>query len=96
MQKEEILSALRQYKRDHADQYGIIDLGVFGSVARGESISSSDIDLCVRTEQPDPFSLVHIKEDIENILNIPVDIIRLRDGMNPHLRARIDKEVLYV
>lgn len=96
MKKEEILSALKQYKHDHSEQYGIIDLGVFGSVARGESISSSDIDLCIRIEQPNPFSIVHIKEDIENILNIPVDIIRLRDGMNPHLRLRIEKEVLYV
>ena len=96
MKKEEILSVLRQYKRDHADQYGIIDLGIFGSVARGEYSTSSDIDLCVRTEHPDPFSLVHIKADIESILNIPVDIIRLRESMNPHLRARIDKEVLYV
>lgn len=96
MKTEGILSVLRQYKIDHAEQYGIIDLGVFGSVARDEAVSSSDIDLCVRTKQPDPFSLVHIKEDIENMLNLSVDIIRMRDGMNPHLKARIEKEVLYV
>ncbi len=96
MNREDILSILRDYKYEHTEKYGIIDLGIFGSVARGESGASSDIDICVRMKLPDPFTLVHIKEDIEKRLNICVDIVRLRDGMNPHLKKRIERDVLYV
>ncbi len=56
----------------------------------------SDVDICVRTRTPDPFLIVHIKEDIENSLRRRVDIIRVRDKMNPFLKKRIDEEGIYV
>lgn len=96
MQREEILEALRQFKRDYAERYGILELGVFGSVARNEAGESSDLDICVRTRTPNPFLLVHIKDDIEALVHRRVDIVRLRDRMNPLLRERIEKEARYV
>lgn len=42
------------------------------------------------------FFLVHIKEDIEFLVQNPVDIVRIREKMNPFLRERIEKEGLYV
>jgi len=40
--------------------------------------------------------LVHIKEDIENILKKHVDILRGRNTMNPYLKSRLSKEAVYV
>lgn len=96
MHRDEILSFLRDFKIRHSDEYGIISLGVFGSVARGDNREDSDLDICVATRTPDPFVLVHIKEDIEKKLHRRVDIIRVREKMNPVLKRRIEKEGIYV
>jgi predicted nucleotidyltransferase len=96
MNRQEILATLREYKRTNADKYGILELGVFGSVARNEDRDDSDVDICIKTKTPDAFMLVHIKEDIENILQKHVDILRVRDTMNPYLKSRLSKEAVYV
>ena len=37
MNRQEILATLREYKRTNAEKYGILELGVFGSVTRNEA-----------------------------------------------------------
>ena len=96
MHRDDILNLLRDFKTQCADKYGIISLGVFGSVARGEIREDSDVDIYVTTREPDPFALVHIKDDIERKLQRHVDIIRVREKMNPFLKERIGKEGIYV
>ena len=96
MNRDEILTVLRKYKRNYAEQYGILEIGVFGSVARGEIREDSDIDICIKTQTPNPFVLVHIKESLEELVHKPVDIVRVRENMNPFLKKRIEKEALYV
>jgi predicted nucleotidyltransferase len=92
MNRDEIIAFLRDFKARHEDQYGIISLGVFGSIARGDIRDDSDVDIYVTTKTPDPFALVHIKDDIEKGLRRKVDIVRFRERMNPFLKRRIEKE----
>jgi uncharacterized protein len=96
MSLNEILTSLRHYKQSHQKEYGIKTLGIFGSVSKGQADEHSDIDIFVELTKPDLFLLSDIKQDIEQSLHIPVDIVRLRDGMNPLLRQRISKDGLYV
>ncbi|MBF0293328.1 MAG: nucleotidyltransferase domain-containing protein [Nitrospinae bacterium] len=96
MGKADILVILRDYKQNNAEKYGILEIGVFGSIARDEARDDSDVDICVKTKTPDAFALVHIKEEIENLVGKHVDIIRVREQMNPFLKKRIEKEGVYV
>jgi uncharacterized protein len=96
MNREEILALLQKFKHDYAEQYGILEIGVFGSTARNELREGSDLDICIKTRTPNPFMIVHIKETIEELVHKPVDIVRVRDNMNPFLKKRIEKEALYV
>ncbi|MBN1114375.1 MAG: nucleotidyltransferase domain-containing protein [Oligoflexia bacterium] len=96
MGREDIIKILGNYKKKYAKKYGIIELGLFGSYARNEAGQDSDIDICVKTIVPDPFILAHIKEDIEKISNLKVDVLRIREGMNPVLKERISREGIYV
>ena len=96
MSREEILKILKTFKEECAARYGILTLGVFGSVARDELKETSDVDIILRTQTPDPYNIVHIKEDLEQRLNIKVDLVRLRDRMNPFLAKRIEAESVYV
>jgi predicted nucleotidyltransferase len=41
------IQLLRDYKREHAAEYGIERLGIFGSVARGEQTDDSDVDIYI-------------------------------------------------
>jgi predicted nucleotidyltransferase len=94
--RNSVLTILRNYKRDNARKYGIIDLGLFGSVARQSAGEHSDVDVCVKTETPDPYILVHIREDLERMVHAHVDIVRVRKNMNSLLKARIEQEGVYV
>ena len=67
MQREEILSILKSHKQTFADKYGVTRLGVFGSVARGEATATSDVDIVVEMP-PDLFQMVHMKEELEEML----------------------------
>lgn len=96
MKRDDVLAILREFKRDFAEEYGILDLGVFGSVARGTAGEESDVDICIKTRTPDPFVLVHIKEDLEKRVQKRVDIVRVRGKMNSFLKEPIEKEGIYV
>ena len=96
MQRDYALDLLAQYKKNNYVKYGIKNIGIFGSVARDEATESSDVDICIETKTPDMFMLIHIKDELQNIFHKSVDIVRLRERMNPYLKRRIEKEAVYV
>lgn len=96
MNRDEILRYLRRFKELNAEKYQIIRMGLFGSAARDTMNENSDIDVVVETKTPDLFLLVGIKQDLEEELHRPVDIIRYRETMNAFLKSRIDREAVYV
>jgi len=94
--RDEILDILKNYKNNNVKKYGIVELGLFGSVVRNQASSDSDVDICIKTKIPDMFALVHIKDELQKLLSSSIDIVRIRDKMNPYLKNRIDKEAIYV
>ena len=96
MLKSEIIEILSKYKSENSAVYGILEIGLFGSVARGLTTDSSDVDVFVKTKEPNPFTIVHIKEELEKEFNMHVDIVRFRENMNPFLKQRIENEGIYV
>ncbi len=96
MNRDEILALLKNYKNNNFDKYGILEIGLFGSVARGQASAQSDVDICIKTKTPDMFALVHIKEELQKLLSKSIDIVRIRETMNPYLKTRIEKEAIYV
>lgn len=96
MGQKEIIQVLRDYKREYAEQYGILEIGVFGSVARDEAVENSDVDVVVRIVKPDLFLLAGLKYELEERLDRQVDIVTYRENMNQFLKKRIDGEAIYV
>ena len=96
LDRETIISELKNLKSGFAEDFGLTRLALFGSFARNENIPESDIDIVVELNQPDLFALVHIKAIIERNLNHPVDVILNSSFTNPFLKKRIQNEAIDV
>lgn len=96
MSRKEILDVLLKCKEELSTEYGILEIGVFGSVARDEISENSDIDIVIRVTAPDFFMLAGIKDYLQEKYHKSVDIVAYRIGMNQLLKKRIDAEVIYV
>ncbi len=96
MTRQEILNLLRIYKKENSHKYGITNIGLIGSYAKDTANDYSDIDIVIETSEPDPFKIVHIKEDLENLFQKSVDIIRKRESINPLLKKQIAEHARYV
>ena len=92
----ESFQILKQYKTENSEKYGINNIGIFGSYSQGKATERSDIDVVVEIKYPDLYTLVHIKEELEELFNKSVDIVRNRENMNPYLKKRIERDVQYV
>lgn len=96
MNREEIIQLLKIFKEENKNKYHIKKLGIFGSVAKNRMKEESDIDIVVNLTRQDLFELIGIKQDLEERLKYPIDIVSYRETMNSFLKKRIDEEAVYV
>jgi uncharacterized protein len=90
--RDQILNFLAQNKKLLRDKYHIVRIGLFGSYARGEQNSDSDIDLLVEFEEntQELYDLkLQIKDFFKASLGLEVDICREK-----YIKARIKSSIL--
>lgn len=92
------LKALTLRLAELCRKYGIAELSVFGSVARGEARPDSDVDLLyVRVPGNDlGMSYFALQEDLEKLFGRPVDLLA-KDSLHRVIRDQVlaDAQVLY-
>jgi predicted nucleotidyltransferase/DNA-binding XRE family transcriptional regulator len=77
-----------------AAAHGVRNLGVFGSVARGEDRPDSDVDLLADLPPGlSLFGLGRVEADLEAILGSRVDLTPAAD-LKPGVRARVERDVV--
>ena len=94
--KNDYISLLKSCGSELKQQFGVRSLHLFGSVARNEQKETSDIDIYVETETPNPFLIVRMKADLEKLLGCSVDVIRAHKNMNAFLKQQIEKDGIHV
>jgi predicted nucleotidyltransferase len=94
--RDEAIKLLIGCKSGIQEKYGITAIGLFGSLARNQATATSDVDVVVQLLNPDLFTLVHIKEELEAAFHRHVDILQYREKMNPYLKRHIEQEAVYV
>jgi len=95
LKRDEILTLLKRQRSLLEERFGVTRLGIFGSVARDEATEQSDLDIVVEMA-PNFLMMVHLKDYLQETLEVPIDIVRYRSNMNPFLKQRIDQEAVYV
>ena len=92
--KDEIIAILQNFKEEFGERYGIEKLGLFGSVARGEQKEDSDIDICIKLQEPDYFTRMEIKEFLEKLFNAKVDVVSLTAIMRSLFRNHMEMQFI--
>lgn len=95
---DEIKHILQAQKPYLAEQYGVTEIGVFGSYVRGEQRPGSDIDVLVELERPPRISLlglVELQYYLSDLLGVEVDVA-IKKNLRKRTGARILSEVVTV
>jgi len=96
MKQDVLLQILKQKNAEMAKQFGVKSLLLFGSVARNEATSASDVDLLVEFNRPvGYFGLFALQDYLEKLLGCPVDL-GTPDSLKPYIRERVMGELIRV
>ena len=94
MTKELILDYLTTHKAFLQEQFNVKKIGLFGSYAKEQQTSQSDIDIIV--DMPSSFDNYYaLKELLEKELGAKVDL-GLEKSIRKLIKEKIAHEVLYV
>jgi uncharacterized protein len=93
MKRDEVLSILKS-QRVRLKDFSVKSLTLFGSVARDEATSESDVDLLVEFEKPiGLLTFVRLQRYLETILGRSVDLGTL-DSLKSYLRETVMAEAV--
>jgi predicted nucleotidyltransferase len=96
MKQNFVLQVLKQNNAELEKQFGVKTLMLFGSVARDEAISKSDVDLLVEFNRlVGYFGLFALQNYLEKLLGCPVDL-GTPDSLKPYIRERVMGELIHV
>ena|SRR3990167_5011849 len=97
MTANDILATLSAHIPELAREFGVSQIGIFGSAARGEMGPESDIDVMVDFHPdrvPGLFKFVGLQLHLEKLLDRKVDLVAA-GAEKPRIRQSIHKDLRY-
>jgi predicted nucleotidyltransferase len=98
MKRADLIHVLRPYSAALREN-GATALFIFGSRARGDARSDSDLDLFIDYDPagkiPNMFRLMRIEAEISESLGVPVTITT-RNALHPLMRESIERDAVRV
>ena len=92
--KTQIITFLKQHKRQLQEKYKVNKIALFGSFARDEATQNSDIDIVV--DMPSSFdNFFDLKYFLEDNFNNKVDLIKEKN-LRLFIKDKIQKDLIYV
>ena len=92
----EIERILRDQKPILREKFKVREIGIFGSVVRGEQKQTSDLDLLVEFEEPiGLIKYVNLQNYLSDKVGSRVDLV-MKSGLKPRISRHVLKEVIYV
>ena len=96
MNRDKVLAALRQHKQALREQFDVTGLALYGSFARDQADSDSDVDILVRFDGPATSkSYFGTLFYIEDLLGRRVDLVTDK-ALRPELRPFVEQDALDV
>ena len=93
---EEIKEILQKHKDELKEQYGLKEIGIFGSYVKGEQNEESDLDILIELEKPIGFvKFMKLENVLSRLIGIRVELVT-KKALKPYIGQRILQEVEYV
>ncbi len=92
---KDILRLLKAEKAFLRNEFGVINIGLFGSYAKGSQQVDSDIDLLVELKEPRFEWIAGLQIYLEKRFDKKIELVRKSDNVNRRFTQRIENEVLY-
>lgn len=96
LSKNTIIETLKTEKPYLQKEFGVDEIGLFGSYARGEQNENSDIDILVKLRQPKYLWLAGLHLFLEEKFGKKVELVRLGDYLGERFLNRIKNDIVYV
>lgn len=91
--RDDILFKLRQQKAMLCQRYPLRRLALFGSWARGEQTTDSDVDILVDVAPSIGLGFVSLADELEELLGRKVDLVSSR-AIRPALWKEIESDLI--
>jgi len=92
----DILKTLAAHREELTQKYKVKEIGIFGSVVRGEQKGTSDVDILVEFEKPIGFfRFLELEEYLSTLLGVKVDLVS-KKALKPNIGRYILQEVIPV
>jgi predicted nucleotidyltransferase len=89
-----LIQQKRRQVLEIAQRHGARNVRLFGSVARGETTETSDLDLLIEMEPGRTLlDIVAVKQDLEELLGCKVDVVT-EAAISPYLRDKVLQEAV--
>lgn len=95
MKSYSVIDLLRSEKKYLSSKFGVEEIGVFGSYARGEETSDSDVDILITFKKPSFDSLMGAYLYLEKLLNKKIDLVTKHKHLSSRFLKIIEKEIVY-
>ncbi|MDE7378020.1 MAG: nucleotidyltransferase domain-containing protein [Paraprevotella sp.] len=89
--REQCIERLRESAPYIRQEFGVESMCLFGSMARGDNREDSDVDVCV-SMPPKAFKLVSLKDFLQHLLGVAVDVVRRTPRLDPFLLSEIERD----
>jgi hypothetical protein len=76
--------------------FGVEEIAVFGSVARGDEHTGSDVDILVKRKIQTLDNYFKILDYLESKLHRRIDLVTLHTGLSERFLRVIKKDLVYV
>lgn len=96
MNKLQIIESIKTEKQYLQEHFGVQEIALFGSYARGEEKKDSDIDILVSINKPSYSMLMGLYVYLEKKLNTKIDIVRKGPHVSERFLKHINKDLIYV
>lgn len=95
MIKQKVLTLLKEHLNE-IKQFKIQKISIFGSVARDDETTQSDIDILIKFKGPATYDMyMNLKFYLEDLLGRNVDLVT-EDAIRPEIKQYVEKDLIHV
>jgi len=95
MSSTELIKKLDEAMPRLRSQFGVDEIGLFGSQVRNDAKENSDIDVLVKLNEPSFIKLAALLNYLEMLFGKKVDITTKHKNLSPRFLKQIENEIIY-